>query len=374
MQDIDHARQAQAREYARIRRRLWALELLFGAAYLLAWIVLKWGHRVQNLADQFPWPITLLFVAMSIGFPWLMLTAPLSYYRGFVLPHRYKLSTQSFRAWIIDNLKGFAVAGAIGAPLLIGLYAVIRFQPTFWWIWSGVGFNLFSVVLTALGPVILLPIFFTQEPLQGEHDRLRQRLMDMASSVGAKVRGVYRIDMSRRTKAANAALAGLAGSRRILLGDTLLETFSEDEVEAVLAHELGHHVHHDLPLSILVQSGFNFVAFFAVYLVILRAIDTMLLEFASDPAGLPLLMLAFSTLSVLVMPVSNAFSRWRERLADRFALEITQRPLAFSSAMKRLANQNLADIDPERWVVLLLYSHPPLDERIKMAEAFPINA
>lgn len=373
MQAIDQERQLLAKEYARKRRRLWAIELLFGAVYLFAWSALGWGHPVQDLVRNLPWPGTLLIVASAIAFPWLVLTAPLSYYRGFILPHRYQLSTQSLRDWLVDSVKGFALAGAIGAPLLLGLYALIRYQSTTWWIWSGLGFNMVSVVLTALGPVILLPIFFKQTPLQHEHDHLRQRLIDMASRVGATVRGVYSIDMSRRTTAANAALAGLGGSRRILLGDTLLNRFSEDEVEAVLAHELGHHVHRDLPLSILVQSAFNFAAFFAVYGIIQMAVKLAAINSAADPAGLPLFMLAFSGLSLIVMPVSNAFSRWRERLADRFALDITQRPSAFSSAMQRLANQNLADIDPERWVVLLFYSHPPLKERIHMADTFPAN-
>jgi STE24 endopeptidase len=273
----------------------------------------------------------------------------------------------------MDVFKGFAVAGILGAPLLLGLYFLIRSQPDIWWFWSGLGYNLVSVVLAALGPVILLPIFFKQMPLDDEHAHLRQRLLAMASSVGATVRGVYSIDMSRRTKAANAILTGLGRTRRILLADTLLREFSEDELEAVFAHELGHHVHRDLPLSITVQSAFNFVALLLVYQIVLLAVRENLLISATDPAGLPLLMLAFSGLALIVMPASNAFSRWRERLADRFALEITRQPSAFSSAMRRLANQNLADIDPESWIVFFFYSHPPLHERIQMADSFLVE-
>jgi STE24 endopeptidase len=169
--------------------------------------------------------------------------------------------------------------------------------------------------------------------------------------------------------AANAALAGLGPTRRILLGDTLLQNFSPDEVETVLAHELGHHVHRDIPLGIVIQASFLSGAFYVAGIVMKAAVSWLGLSGVADPAGMPVLALTFGAIGLLFLPLANTYSRWRESLADDFAVRLSQKPEAFASAMTRLANQNLADADPEPWVVWLLHSHPPLRERIARARA-----
>ena len=176
--------------------------------------------------------------------------------------------------------------------------------------------------------------------------------------------------MSRRTRAANAALTGLGRSRRIILGDTMLEKFSTDEIETVLAHELAHHAHRDIPLGIAIQVPLTFIYFFLVDRVLNWGIARFGLQGLADPASTPLIALTFGALGLITMPLLNAWSRWRERMADEYALKISGKPDAFASAMTRLANQNLADADPERWVVFLLYSHPPLRQRIEHARTF----
>ena len=236
-----------------------------------------------------------------------------------------------------------------------------------WWLLAAGGYSLFAIVLTALAPLLLMPIFYTFTPLREGHEGLEERLLRLSERAGTFVQGVFTFDMSRRTRAANAALAGLGRSRRIILGDTLLEQFSDDEIETILAHELAHHVHRDIPLGIATQVPLTFGLFFLLHLVLGWAVTALNLEGISDPANLPLLGLLFSGLGLITLPLSNAWSRWRERLADRYALEATQKPEAFISAMTRLANQNLADVDPEPWVVYLLHSHPPLRQRIQYA-------
>jgi STE24 endopeptidase len=196
---------------------------------------------------------------------------------------------------------------------------------------------------------------------------LRQRLVELARSAGTRVEGVFEIDMSRRTKAANAALTGLGKTRRILLGDTLLERFEQDEIETILAHELAHHVHGDIPLGMAIQSALNFVSFLVLYLGFRSLLQPLGLVSQADPAGLPLVALLLGAFGLITMPLSNAYSRWREWLADEYALNLTRKPRAFSSAMTRLANQNLAEVNPEAWVVWLLYSHPPLSQRLEHA-------
>jgi STE24 endopeptidase len=375
--DLDPERQQRARQYARIRRRLMLAELLGAATYLLLWAVGGWAIALPPLFAGWlggapPWWLQLLLTAVAIGLPWSVLTAPLSYYSGFVLPHRFQLSTQSIAGWLVDQAKGLALAIVLGTPLLIGLYATIRSFPGTWWLWAAALYTLVGAVLAALAPVLLLPIFYDVRPLGPEHDELRRRLLALAEAAHTRVEGVFTIDMSRRTKAANAALTGLGRTRRILLGDTLLDSFEDGEIETVLAHELGHHVHKDIPLSLLAETALNFASFYLVYFGLGRLAATSGLSGQADAAGLPIIGLLLGAFGLVTMPLTNAFSRWRERMADDFALQTTHKPSAFARAMTRLANQNLAEANPERWVVLLLYSHPPLSERIRRAgQALP---
>jgi STE24 endopeptidase len=374
IQMVDPARQERAREYALIRRRLWATDMLLGGIYITLWLFRGWASKISealntsSIDGAIAWWLMLLIVTAALAVPWWILTLPISFYSGFILPHRFELSTQTINSWISDLIKGGLVSMALGIPLMLGLYGLIRSYPDTWWIWAAGGFTLVTVVLAVLAPVLLMPIFYKFKPLGEEYSELNQRLLALAKRAGTQVKGVFSFDMSRRTRAANAGLTGLGRTRRIILGDTLLEEFSEDEIETVLAHELAHHVHRDIPLQLSFQTGFNFLAFYMAAQVLERVAISLNLNGASDPGGLPLLALVFGILGLVTMPVTNGLSRWRERLADQYALKTTKKPEAFESAMTRLANQNLADVDPEAWVVFLFYSHPPLRDRIQMAQ------
>jgi STE24 endopeptidase len=377
---IDPDRQLRARQYARIRRRLWALRLVLDGIYLLLWVQMGWAIQLRQaltpraagglLTIILPWWIELALLALIIFGTWALVTLPLGYYSGFVLPHRYHLSTQTRRGWIIDLFKGSMLGAMLGLPLLVALYCTIRVAPITWWIWAAGGFTLVTAVLTAIAPVLLMPIFYKFKPLAEEHAELEERLTLLAQKAGTHVHGVFSFDMSRRTRAGNAALVGLGRTRRIILGDTLLSEFTSDEIETILAHELAHHAHKDIPLMLVVQSMFNFITFFLASQGMNWAITNTSLTDAADPAGLPILALLMGITSFLTMPLANAFSRWRESLADDYALEMTLKPKPFASAMSRLANQNLAEADPEQWVVFLLHSHPPLRDRIQKAYRF----
>jgi STE24 endopeptidase len=195
--------------------------------------------------------------------------------------------------------------------------------------------------------------------------------MKLAERANTKVRGVFKFDLSRRTKAANAFLTGLGNTRRIVLGDTLINEFSTDEIETVLAHELGHQVHKDIPILI----GFGTVMTMGGLYLASLALHWAAVYFGfagpADIAGLPALGLALGAFGLVTQPLDNAFSRWREGKADQYALQSTGKASAFASAMVRLANQNLGEVDPEKWVVFMFYDHPPLGERIKMASEAP---
>jgi STE24 endopeptidase len=258
----------------------------------------------------------------------------------------------------------------LGGILIEVVYAVLRLSPEWWWLWVAGIMLIFNVLLANLAPVLLMPVFYKFVPLGDEHADLVERLLRLAERAHTRVLGVFKFDLSRRTKAANAALTGLGNTRRIILGDTLIVEFTPDEIETVLAHELGHHVHKDIPIGIALESGMTLVGLYLASLGLSWGVAFLGFSSISDVAAMPLLLLVMGAYGLVTMPLGNAFSRWRERRADQYALRSTNNGAAYASALARLANQNLADADPEPWVEFLLYSHPALTKRISMAQGF----
>jgi len=367
---IDPERQKKARQYARLHRRLMLVDLLLGALFLLAWLLLGWSEALKGFLSGFTTNSWLLVAGYGLVFAagYFLLGLPLSYYSGFILPHQYDLSTQNIKGWVIDQVKGILVGGILGGLLLEIIYAVLRAAPETWWLWVGGLLLLFNVLLANLAPILLFPIFYKVKPLGEEHQGLVERLKILAEGAHTQVQGVFQFDMSRRTKQANAALMGLGNTRRIVLGDTLLGEFTTDEIETVLAHEFGHHVHKDIPTGILFSSLMTLGGLFLASVGLNWGVIALGFESAADIAAFPLFALVIALYGLVTMPVENAFSRWRERQADVYAIQVTGKGQAYASALVRLANQNLADVDPEAWVEFLLYSHPALGKRIKMAQ------
>lgn len=369
---LDPIRQEKAKEYARIRRRLMIGDLALVAVYTLAWLVTGWSIQLRdyllNLTTN-EWLVVAGFVIIFGGI-YFLIDLPLGYYSGFILPHRYELSTQTLKGWVVDQVKGIAVGGVLGLLVIEIIYYVLRLSPDLWWLWAGLILLFFNVVLANLAPVLLMPLFFKFVPLEEEHADLVGRLMSLAEKAETRVRGVYKFDMSRRTKAANAAITGLGNTRRIILGDTLINEFTNDEIETVLAHELGHQVHRDIPIGILVESVITLVGLYLASLVLNWGVAVFGFSSISDVAAMPLLAVVIGVYGLVTMPLGNAYSRQRERRADEYALTVTGKGAAYASALTRLANQNLAEADPEPWVEVLLYSHPALNKRIAMAESY----
>ncbi len=369
---LDPERQKRAKVYARIQRRLTLVDLAMGALYVIAWLAFGWSAALKGYLLGWTANDWLLVAAYGVvfGAGIFLLGLPLSYYSGFVLPHRFDLSNETLKGWVIDQIKSILIGGLLGGFLLEVVYAILRASPDLWWLWVAGFMLLFNVLLANLGPVILFPIFYKFSPLGDEHADLVERLLRLAKQAGARVRGVYRFDMSRRTKAANAALAGLGNTRRILLGDTLLDEFTHDEIETVMAHELGHHVHKDIPTGILIESALTLVGLYLASLGLRWGAAAFGFAGPADIAALPVFALVMGAYGLVTMPLGNAYSRWRERQADLYALQTTGKGEAYAAALVRLANQNLADADPEPWVEFLLYSHPALGKRIEMARSF----
>jgi STE24 endopeptidase len=265
----------------------------------------------------------------------------------------------------VDHLKGTAVGLALVTGLASLVYWTMRATPEWWWLVSGLSFAGLLVTFAHLAPVLLLPVFFRFTPLDAPG--LRERLERLAERAGARVMGVFRWELGRKTSKANAALAGIGGTRRILIADTMLDQYSDDEIEVVLAHELAHHVHRDIWTGIGYETVLTLAGFYAAHRTLAWLGPPAGLTSLADPAGLPLLLLAAGGVSFLLMPLALALSRSHERRADRFALDLTRNPSAFSSAMRRLGAQNLAEERPSRVVQWLFYSHPPLTERLEAA-------
>jgi STE24 endopeptidase len=372
MTTLDLEKQKQAKEYSRIKRRLWLADTVLGALYAFAWLFLGWSISVRQWLMSITGSDWLLIAAYIVIFGgiYTVLNLPLGYYGGFVLPHRFEQSNQSLKDWVVDQLKGLAIGGPLGLLMLELLYLALRAAGNAWWLWAAGGLLIFNVVLSNLAPVLIMPLFNKYVPLGDEHSELQERLLALAKNANTKVQGVFKFDMSKRTNAANAALTGIGNTRRIILGDTLIHEFSVDEIETVLAHELGHQVHNDIPFLIAFGTLSTTLSLWIASLALNWAVSYFSFQSAADVAAFPALMLILGAYGLLTSPIDNAISRWRENMADDYALSSTRKGQAFASAFTRLANQNLGEIDPEKWVVFLFYSHPPLGERIEKAKRF----
>jgi Zn-dependent protease with chaperone function len=370
--ELDPERQKRAKQYDRLKRRLMVADLFISGVYILAWLFLGWSNDLTDWLTQYTtnnWILVFLFVAIFGGILFVI-DLPMSYYQGYVLPHRYELSNQNIPGWIKDEIKGIVIGGIIGMIVLEIIYAVLRAYPTLWWLWAGAILLLFNVIMANIAPTVIMPLFNKFIPLGEEHADLAERLMLLAKRSGTYVRGVFKFDMSKRTKQANAGLTGLGNTRRIILGDTLLNEFTPDEIETVMAHELGHQVNKDIPLGILFGSVITMLGLYLASVGLNWGVTYFNFDSVADIAAFPLFVLVLGLFGLFTMPLENGFSRWREHRADEYALGLTQNGIAYASALKRLANQNLADADPEAWVEWLLYSHPALGKRIAMAEGY----
>lgn len=295
-----------------------------------------------------------------------LLTLPFDFWSGYVLEHAYGLSTQTLGGWIRKRLKSYLVGAPLGLALLLGLYALFWYGGTWWWLWAAGAWLTVTLVLGQLLPVVILPLFYKVDRLAD--GPLLERLRRLAEGSGLNVEGIYRLQLSAETRKANAALAGLGRTRRVLLGDTLLDEFTPEEIEVVFAHEVGHHVHRHLP---------KLVAWNVLLAAVgLGLVDRLLRETAvplgyssfDDPGALPLLILVLSLFGLVVTPLQNALSRFFETQCDRYALQRTHLPDAYRSAFRKLAQMNKADLDPHPLVVWLFDDHPPIRQRLALAD------
>ncbi len=358
----------QARRYQRARRRLRLVGWLLGAGLLFALVASGWTRELRDAAYAVSAraPLALLVYVLLLGAILELARLPLDFWSGYRLEHRFGLSRMTFGGWVKDDLKGLGLGAALSLAAAEVLYWALARFPGTWWLWVAAAWIIFAVLMAQLAPVVLFPLFFRFEPLRDEE--LARRLLALAERAGTRAVSVQEWKLGEKSRKANAALAGWGRTRRILVSDTLVAGHSPEEIEAVLAHELAHHVHGDIRNGLAIQAGGVLLTFYLVSRAL--AWTTPRLGFAglADFANLPVVLLAAGVVSLALMPAANAYSRWRERRADDFALRMTHNRGAFIGAMRKLAGQNLAELEPNPILEFLFSSHPAIGKRIAYAE------
>ena len=357
----------ESRKYEKLKLSVTVIGLAVNVAILIYLLASSWTFRIRDFAATITdsaWGVVLIY-SLVVGAVIKLAQLPLDFYSSYWLEHQFELSRQSFGAWVKDQFKG----AAIGVPLALiaveAAYFLFRFSPQYWWLYAGTIFTVFVVLMTNLAPVVLLPLFFKFRPIENpELQRIADRL---ARQTRTKICGIFEWSLGDKTRKANAAVVGWGNTRRIIVSDTLLRNFSTEEIEVILAHELCHHVKNHIWIGIGMQTLLTYAGFFLTQRLLAYFASSGQFGGITDIAGLPILILISTALSLLVLPAVNYVSRRLETDADAYALDVTGDSLAFVSGMEKLAKLNLANPSPNRFIEFIFYSHPSIEKRIRLA-------
>jgi STE24 endopeptidase len=369
---------AEARLYGRIHLGLTLADMAVDLIYLglMAFVFARpidaWLQTFPALTGDRSMLRLLVLYGIVIGFH-ILVSFSLSFYSGYIVEHRFGLSKQTlrrwFRNWGLSNLLTVLLGGLLNMGLFWIIWHSREYLGISWWLIAAAAFFVVSVVLGQLAPVLVVPLFYKVERL--ENADLNERMKRLAAGTGLTIEGVYRLGLSADTVKANAMLAGLGRTRRVLMGDTLLEKFSPEEIDVIFAHELGHHVHKHIPKMIATGVVFSLAGFWLIDRLLVTWAGTA--DASAAPVyTLPFVMFAFTAYAMLLVPLQNAISRHYERQCDRYALVRTKVPSVYRSAFLKLAKLNKADMEPNPVEVFLLHSHPPIAERLTAGNA-PID-
>lgn len=361
-----------ARRYERLKVKFRIASMLLLITYAAVWVVAR-PDVADAVAQVTAWRwlgLALVGGLFFLGFE--LLSLPLNYYSDYRLEHTFHLSNQTIGAWLVRCVKEWLVGLVMGGILVGGLYVALWYGGRLWWAWVWIGWMLLSVGLAKLFPVIILPLFYKSEPL--ERPALHDRFARLTVGTHLTLRGIFRLGLSKDTKKANAMLVGMGATRRVYLSDTLLDAFNDDEIGIVFAHELGHHVHGHILKGIALSALLSTLLVAGVAAVLAPYASSSPSLWPQAVASFPAVALLVSLLSYVLMPLGNLVLRTFERQADTEALNRTKDPAGYRSAFQKLAEMNLADPDPPRWVELLFHDHPALSKRIAMADTWETTA
>lgn len=364
---LDKDKQEQAKCYEKENRLLGLAGTLLSLAILLLFYYSGFSAFLSQGPLGGPLVLTYIFYIAVFQFCVFFISLPLSFYSEYTHEHKWNFSNHTIKSWFWEKIKSFFV-GLVLIWIVLGLlFWIWDVLPQYWWLAAGLGMVLFSVVLATIFPIVILPIFNKYTPV--EDRELTDALEEILNKGGLRSRGFFKEDMSRQTKKENAFLAGLGRTRRVVLGDNLMDNMNVQEVITILAHEVGHYKHHHIWKGVALGTVQQFIVFFIVHMIMRFFFP----QFLSSPQWnltlFPYFIILVSGISgFLFGPLSQVVSRYFERQADRYALNISKNREAFSSALAGIANRNLSNAYPQRWVKILYYSHPPIGERLELAE------
>ncbi|HMQ68089.1 MAG TPA: M48 family metallopeptidase [Ignavibacteria bacterium] len=359
-----------AKKYSRTHQILSLTGNIIFFAVLLILIFTGLSKEIERIAFGYTTNnyLALLIFFGIIGAGQSLINFPLDFYSGYILEHKYDLSNQTITGYFKEKFKGFALGIIIGIPLMFAFYYILSNSGDMWWLVLGIVMFVFSILLGRIAPTVIMPLFYKFVPVENED--IKNRLTGLCKKTGVKVQGIFTFDMSKNTKKANAAFTGMGKSRRIILGDTLMNNFSVNEIETVFAHEVGHYTKRHILKMMTVSTLVTFIGLFVTAKLYEASLGYFGFTAVNEIAALPLLFLYLSLYGLVTTPISNIQSRMYEWEADTFALETTKDRDSFISAMEKLAGQNLADKTPNKVIEFLFHSHPSLDKRIQFARDF----
>lgn len=336
--------------------------LSFGAV-----VALVGSEVLVDLTEGMAWPVGLLVAIGIMSAIDLAVGVPFSAWQTLSYDKKWGFSTTTVKTFVGDLFKGLALGTVLNTALFIPLWALIR-STEWWWLWGAVLLVAFSVLFSVIYPVAIAPLFNKYTPMEGP---LRERLLAVARSVDADIEEVLIEDASKRDTRKNAYVAGLGATRRVVVFDTMLEEWSDDEVAAVVAHEIGHwklhHIRRTIPAAAVV--GLASFAILGGLLGVDGVLDFAGVESLGEPAAVPLFLLLFPLATMVTGLLPAWLSRSHERQADLFGLAVVGDDEVFGSMMRRLYTETLADLAPSPWRRLRA-SHPPAAERLAMAAAW----
>lgn len=358
----------KAKKYNNIKLGIGIAKGIISFFVIIAFVYFGYSKELENYLRTYTenhYLLLLLFVIV-IGFVSSVINFPVTYYTEFYLEHKYELSNQTFWKWILEGLKGLIVGSVIGIPILLLFYWVMLTFGSLWWLVFSVAMFLISVVLAQILPIIILPIFYKVTPL--ENEEIKNRVLSLAADVKMKVENVFQFDMSKNTKKANAAFTGLGKTKRIILGDTLLENYSPDEIETVLAHEFGHYKHKHIIKNLFIGTATSFLTFFVMAKLYELSLPWFNFSEITQISALPILSIWAMIIGLITTPIGNIISRKFEYQADEYAIKTTGKLEAFINTLEKLTDQNLGDKEPHPFVEWFFYSHPSVGKRKEKIE------
>lgn len=295
---------------------------------------------------------------------------PFSYYHNFVLEEKYGFNTTTFKTWIFDLIKGVLISAILGGILLSALFLMVRYAGKAWWLWIWAIFLGFQLLMTVLYPTVIAPLFNKFTPI--DDPDLKKDIEELAEKEGLSIKGIYQMDASKRSRHTNAYFSGLGKTKRIVLFDSLIEAHHADEIVAVLAHEIGHLKKNHIKKQMAIMTVASFFVFYLASKMIVWETMYQSFGFSMMPvyAGLFLVGVLWQPAGFFLSPMAMSISRRFEREADLYCLGITKSAEPLVRALKKMAKENLSNLQPHPLYVWFNYSHPPLTERIKRLEGY----